>query len=241
MPFSKMSAVPNPVPDTNGDPFGGAVLKAYLPGTTTSTSIFINSNGDSPQASITANADGIWEVSGNEIVPHIDRTVKWAIFANATDAAANTSPYMGFFDNIIGGTDEGATYNWTAQHDFTLTPTVNGGDVFHAGNINEAVIPINAQTASYVAVLSDRGSVITMDVSSANTVTIPLFSSVAYPVGTTLTIRQKGTGLTIIVPTGGVTIETPISKGLQIAEQGEWATLLNEAEDVWSLAGSTVS
>lgn len=95
-----MGDVPNPIFDVNGDPYSGAVLKAYLPGGTTSTSIAINSDGDSLQASITANANGIWEVSGNEIVPHIDRTHKWGIFADSTDAAANTPFYMGAFDNI---------------------------------------------------------------------------------------------------------------------------------------------
>jgi len=98
--FSVMADVPNPLFDKNGDPFSGSVLKAFLPGTTTSTSIAIDSAGGSPQTSITANAQGKWEVSGNEILPYIDRKHKWAIFANATDAAANTPAYMGFFDNV---------------------------------------------------------------------------------------------------------------------------------------------
>lgn len=86
--------------DANGDPASGYVLKAYLPGTTTATNIAIDKNGGSPQATITLNAEGKPEVSGNEIVPFIDREYKWAIFANATDAAANSNPYAGFYDNI---------------------------------------------------------------------------------------------------------------------------------------------
>ena len=100
MTWVTMSDVPNPIFDANGDPYSGAVLKAYLTGTTTSTSIAIDSSGSSPQTSITANANGAWEVSGNEIVPFIDRVHKWGIFANATDAAANTPFYLGPFDNI---------------------------------------------------------------------------------------------------------------------------------------------
>lgn len=98
--FSVMADVPNPVFDSNGNPFSGAVLKAFLPGTTTSTSIAIDSAGGSPQASITYNAEGKLEVTGNEILPYIDRKHKWGIFANATDAAANTPFYMGPFDNV---------------------------------------------------------------------------------------------------------------------------------------------
>jgi len=100
MAFTKLSTVPNPFIDSNGDPFAGAVLKAFLPGTTTVTSIFTDSAGSSPQATVTANATGAWEVSGNEIVPHIDRKIKWGIFANASDAASNTPFFMGPFDNI---------------------------------------------------------------------------------------------------------------------------------------------
>jgi hypothetical protein len=96
-----MSDVPNPIiVDSAGTAGSGYVLKAFLPGTTTSTSIAIAAAGTSPQTSITANSEGKWEVSGNEILPYIDRKHKWAIFANATDATANTPAYMGFFDNV---------------------------------------------------------------------------------------------------------------------------------------------
>ena len=100
MPWTKMSTVPNPLLDINGDPYSGAVLKAYLVGTTTSTSIAIAAAGTSPQTTITYNSGGKLEVSGNEIIPYIDREAKWAIFANSTDATANTPAYMGFFDNV---------------------------------------------------------------------------------------------------------------------------------------------
>jgi len=86
--------------DTNGVPASGFVLKAYDPGTTDAISIFIDKNGSSPQATITLDADGKPEVSGNDIVPFIDRDYKWAIFRNATDAGNNVSPFAGFYDNI---------------------------------------------------------------------------------------------------------------------------------------------
>lgn len=100
MAFSVMADVPNPLFDSNGNPFSGAVLKAFLPGTTTNTSIAIDSAGSSPQSTITYNAAGKLEVTGNEILPYIDRKHKWGIFANAADATANTPFYMGPFDNV---------------------------------------------------------------------------------------------------------------------------------------------
>ena len=100
MAWTKMSTVPNPVMDSNGDVASGYVLKCYLPGTTTATSIATDSSGGTTVASMTTNAAGVWEVSGNEVVPHIDRKVKWGIFQNSTHAAANTPFAIGPFDNV---------------------------------------------------------------------------------------------------------------------------------------------
>ena len=135
MPYTKMSTVPNPIFDVNGDPYSGAVLKAYLPGTTTSTSIAIAAAGTSPQASITANAEGKWEVSGNEIIPYIDRECKWAIFANSTDATANTPAYMGFFDNVPQSVASGGIS--TIGKDFaTLALAVASEDIADGDTLN---------------------------------------------------------------------------------------------------------
>lgn len=66
----------------------------------------------------------------------------------------------------------------------------------------------NTQVVSYPLVLSDAGKIIEMDVASANDVTVPLNSSVAFPIGTQIIIVQKGAGLTSVVATGGVAINT---------------------------------
>ena len=101
MAWSPLSGLPNPIiVDAAGTAGSGYVLKAYLPGTTTSTSLAIDADGSSPQTSITANSEGKFEVSGNEVLPHIDRECKWGIFENSVDAAANTPFYMGPFDNV---------------------------------------------------------------------------------------------------------------------------------------------
>lgn len=101
MAWTKMSTVPNPIiVDAAGTAGSGYVLKCYLPGTTTVTNIATDSTGGTTVASMTANANGKWEASGNEVIPHTDRKMKWGIFANSTDAAANTPFYMGPFDNV---------------------------------------------------------------------------------------------------------------------------------------------
>jgi hypothetical protein len=75
---------------------------------------------------------------------------------------------------------------------------------------NATVTPtlaINAQTASYTAVLADgNNTLVTINNASANTFTIPPNSSVAFPVGTILNIAQTGAGQTTITQGSGVTI-----------------------------------
>ena len=70
----------------------------------------------------------------------------------------------------------------------------------------------NVQTSSYTCVLSDAGKVVTMDNTSAATITIPPNSSVAYPIGTTISIARINSGSLTLLAGGGVTI-TGIAAG----------------------------
>lgn len=94
---------------------------------------------------------------------------------------------------------------------------------------------INARTASYTLVLSDDGKMIEMGVGSANTLTIPLNSSVAFPIGTSIVILQTGAGQTTIAGTGGVTVNgTP---GLKLRTQWSSATITKRGTDTWIAVG----
>jgi hypothetical protein len=96
-------------------------------------------------------------------------------------------------------------------------------------------IATNAQAASYTLVLTDQSDLVEISNASANTLTVPLNSSVAFPIGTTVTILQTGAGQTTITPTGGVTINgTP---GLKLRAQWSSATLIKRATDTWVAIG----
>jgi len=93
----------------------------------------------------------------------------------------------------------------------------------------------SAQTASYTLVLGDSSDLVEMNVGTANNLTVPLNSSVAFPVGTQINILQTGAGQTTIVATSGVTINgTP---GLKLRTQWSSATLIKRATDTWVLVG----
>jgi hypothetical protein len=93
----------------------------------------------------------------------------------------------------------------------------------------------SAQTASYTLTLQDKGDLVEMLVGSANNLTVPLNSSVAFPIGTQINILQTGTGQTTVVATGGVTINA--TPGLKLRAQWSYATLIKRAENTWVLVG----
>jgi hypothetical protein len=97
----------------------------------------------------------------------------------------------------------------------------------------------NAQTASYTLVLADSGKMIEMGVASANTLTVPPNSSVAFPVGTTLTVLQTGAGQCTLTAGAGVTVNgTP---GLKLRTTWSSATLIKRATDTWVALGDMVA
>lgn len=98
------------------------------------------------------------------------------------------------------------------------------------------VVTANRQTDSYTLVIGDAGKVIEMNKATANNLTVPLNSSVAYEVGTIIELFQYGAGQTTVVATGGVTIRSSGGK-LKLTGQYSGASLRKIATDEWSLVG----
>jgi hypothetical protein len=93
----------------------------------------------------------------------------------------------------------------------------------------------NAQAASYTLVLGDKDKLVEISNASANTLTVPLNSSVAFPIGTQITILQTGAGATTITATGGVTVNA--TPGLILRAQWSSVTLIKRAENTWVALG----
>ena len=100
-----------------------------------------------------------------------------------------------------------------------------------------AMIAINAQTATYTAVLTDDGKLVTMSNASANNFTVPPNSSVAYGIGTQLNIAQLGAGQTTIVAGSGVTLNSAGAK-LKLKEQYALATCVKTDTNTWFVVGN---
>ena len=136
----------------------------------------------------------------------------------------------------------------TTQRDAIATPatglvvyntTLNSTDTFDGARwrTDAETITTNRQTASYSLVLADRGKLIEMNVATANNLTVPLNSSIAFPIGSKIDIVQYGAGQTTIVATGGVTVRSA-GGALKLALQYSGASLVKIATDEWYLFGN---
>lgn len=102
---------------------------------------------------------------------------------------------------------------------------------------------VTTKTASYLPTTTeDRGSLIRMNVGSANTFTIPANSSVAYPTGTCILVQQMGTGATSIAGNTGVTIQgagQSVSAGsCTMSSRYGLATCVKLDTDTWLVQGN---
>ncbi len=109
----------------------------------------------------------------------------------------------------------------------------------------ETVVTYNTYTVSHtldltdVSTISNGSPIVGMNVASANNLTVPPNSSVAFPIGTKIDCEQLGAGQTTIVAGSGVTVHgTP---GLKFRAQYSPVTLVQKALDEWHCFGDLSS
>lgn len=76
--------------DSSGNPYSGAVLKAYSAGTSTAIVMATDYTGGTTVSTVTLNSSGFPAVSGNVIIPHIGENYKLALYPTSAAATANT-------------------------------------------------------------------------------------------------------------------------------------------------------
>ena len=144
---------------------------------------------------------------------------------------------------VTGGTNisvTGLQVSVVSDPTFANVVTASSGVAFSDGTQTKVGVPsittIDARTASYtLSALTERDTIIEISNASATTLTIPLNSSVAYPVGTTIDIIQTGAGQVTIGNAVGVTVNA--TPGLKLRTQWSSATLLKRATNTWLVYG----
>lgn len=124
----------------------------------------------------------------------------------------------------------------TARGVITIGAQTIAGDKTFTGVLRPTVTT-NRQIASYILAIADRGKLVEMNVATANNLTVPLDSTVAFPIGTEIEVVQYGAGQTTIVATGGVTIRSA-SGNLKIASQYVAISLIKIGTNEWYCFGN---
>lgn len=155
-------------------------------------------------------------------------TYKFNYFLNPAERASTvTSPHKGLLTfieqdsvgNVINKFEYWNGSAWTSVNSLTET---------------------NQQSAtSYTLSLSDRDKIVELNNSASITLTVPPNSSIAFPVGSSVTILQTGTGQVTVVGGSGVTVNA--NPGLKLSGQWAAATLVKRATDTWILLGNTTA
>lgn len=148
-----------------------------------------------------------------------------ALDGKVNDTGNETIAGVKTFSSTITGSISGNAATVTTNANLTghVTSTGNAAVLgsFSSSNLSTALTDevgtgsavfsepdVNVQTGSYTLVLTDKAKEVRMNVAGSNNLTVPLNSSVAFPIGTLINISQYGAGTTTVVATGGVTINS---------------------------------
>ena len=116
------------------------------------------------------------------------------------------------------------------------------GDVLSAASYNSIVqFTLNDQTGTtYTPVLNDQYQVlVTRSNASASTMTIPLNRSVAFGVGTVITVLNKGAGAVTISGAGGVTVlSAGATAASPVLNQYKSCALIQTSANNWYVVGA---
>ena len=142
------------------------------------------------------------------------------------------------------------THTVTGSFNISGSGFVQGGGLIVSGTLATSgsgsqglVAPLKFTTApvntNYTLVYTDEGKMVEMNynVDAPLTVTIPLNSSVPFPIGTEISIIQIGAGTTVITGSSGVTVNSYLGFKTIDAQYGV-ASVVKRGTDSWYLFGN---
>lgn len=188
---------------------------------------------------------GLTQLSSGDVDINLDLTPVWDNSASETKkmtlADFKTLMQSGITSYSLDVQDDGSSvFSNPSAINFVgsaVTVTQDPAGVAKVEIADSSILSINTQTGTtYTLALSDAGSLVEMNNASANTLTIPPNSSVAFPIGTQIVVEQYGAGQTTFAAGAGVTVRSK-DGNLSIAAQYAGATLIKRATDEWVLMG----
>ena len=137
----------------------------------------------------------------------------------------------------VTGLDTALSGKAATVHTHTIANVTGLQTALDAKETLGQVAGINTQAgATYTFNLSDKGLVVEGNSATAQTFTLPLNATAAFPVNSRIDLVQIGVGKVSIAATAGVTI---LSKGAKLGLSAQYAgaTLYKRAVDTWLLVG----
>ena len=198
----------------------------FTTGTPTENSGVRIKRGDSADVQLRWNeSSDVWEFTNDGANYSTIAPLNSPTFTGTVSGITKSMVGLGNVDNTSDANKPVSTATQTALDAKASTADLNSALLYSFNN----------KISSYTLVLSDATNMVEMESSSATTVTVPTNSSVAFPIGTTVDIFQKGTGQVTVSASGGVTIyATP---GLKLRTQYSGATLIKRDTNTWILTG----
>ena len=164
------------------------------------------------------------------------RAVSSSYALSASYAPSSTTINNNTNNYVITGTGTTGTLNGEANLTFDGTTLNVSGDATITGNTVTNIQFNNQVVNNYTLGAADASKLVEMDVSIANTVTVPTNASVGFAIGTQIMIVQQGTGQTTIAAAGGVTLRSAGSL-LNLANQYSSCTVVKRGTDEWYVFG----
>jgi hypothetical protein len=130
---------------------------------------------------------------------------------------------------------------------------VQGSAIISTSTVNDSAgtgytigyrqMPQNSQTgATYTLVLADDGKHIYLNTGSTNTITVPTNASVAFAIGTVITVVNGNSGIcTISGPTSGLQLANGAAATTRSIATKGMATMIKVATDLWYVSGAGVT
>ena len=159
-----------------------------------------------------------------------------AILPTDGNLMVGTSSDAGYKLHVNGSVNISGTFSLNGSSGTTGQVMTSGGTGSTTWSSIKNLVVLNRQTSDYILQLGDIGKLVDMDISTANTITVPTNTDVAFDLGSHIMVSNYGIGQTSIEAAVGVTIRSAANK-LKLTSQYSVASLTKIGLNEWYLSG----